>query len=38
MAIIKDNGKFGNDPEEVVCNSVTNVDDDLQYIYRKWVG
>lgn len=29
---------FGNDPEEVVCNSTTNVDDDLEDLYRKWVG
>lgn len=29
---------FGNDPEEVVCNSSLNVDQDLQDLYRKWTG
>lgn len=29
---------FGNSPEEVVCNSTTNVDDDLQELHQKWWG
>lgn len=29
---------FGNDPEEVVCNMSTNLEDTLNPLFAKWMG